>query len=135
MFIAVSFRVWVSPGYFFVGSGMEFEVQPNRYDPRSLILAFLPDRRILDIAGVQGYRHEAGPSLGARVPGHPVQTPGRFVERVAGLVLPDRLVVDGVLVLALQDVAERRAGMALRRILLTGPESHFVHHRTGNLPV
>ena len=68
-------------------------VEPNGDDPRSLFLAFLPDRRILDIAGVQGHRHEAGPGLGARVPGHPLQTPRRFVKRVAGLVLLDRLVV------------------------------------------
>src|SRR5688572_7097863 len=65
-------------GWFSWTALREFEVQPNGDDPPSLFLAFLPDRRILDIAGVQGYRHEAGPGLGARVPGHPVQTPRRF---------------------------------------------------------
>src|SRR5262245_21518324 len=164
MFISVSFGVTVSPGLLLLrlGNGhlpgvrprrrvtqarrgprvgwfswtalRELEVQANGYDPRSLFLASLPDRRVLDTAGVQGHRHEAGPGPGARVPSHPVQTPRRFVERVAGLVLLDRLVVDGVLVLALQDVAERRAGVAVRRILLAGPEGYFVHRRAGSLP-
>src|SRR5262249_61035583 len=107
----------------------ELKVQPNGYEPRSLFLAFPPDRRILDIAGVQGHRHEAGPGLGARVPGHPVQTPRRFVERVAGLVLLDRLVVGGGLVLALQDIAERRAGRGGRGILLCGPPGRVCHPR------
>ena len=61
--------------------------------------------------------------------------PRRFVERFPGLVGLDRLVVDGVLVFALQDVAEHRAGVAVRRILLAGLEGHFYHRRTGVLPV
>src|SRR5215831_13280760 len=49
----------------------------------------------------------------------------RLVECIPGLVGLDRLVVEGVLVFALQDVAEHRAGMAVRRILIAGPEGHF----------
>src|SRR5262249_36139941 len=77
---------WARVGWFSWPAHRELEVQPNGYDPRTLFLAFVPARRTLDTAGVQGPRHEAGPGLGARVPGHPVQTPRRFVERVAGLV-------------------------------------------------
>src|SRR5262245_39111162 len=53
---------------------------------RTLFLAILPNRRILDIARVQDDRQEAGPGLVARVPGHAVHAPRRFVERFPGLV-------------------------------------------------
>ena len=91
---------------------------PIRYAPRALLLALLPDRHLLGIARVQDHRQEAGRGLAARVLGHPVHRPRRFVERLSGLEGLDRLVVDGVLVFALQDVAERRAGVAVRRVLL-----------------
>src|SRR5262245_2374974 len=92
----------------------EFEVQPNGYEPRSLFLALLRDGRFFGVAGVQDHREEAGPGLATRIPGHPVHRPRRLVERVPGLVGLGRLVVEGVLVFALQDVAEHRAGVAVR---------------------
>jgi hypothetical protein len=122
-------------GWFSWTALREFEVQPNGYDPRSLFLALLRDRHFLGVAGVQDHRQEAGPGLAARVPGHPVHRSRRLVERIPGLVALDRLVVDGVLVFALQDVAEHRAGVAVRRILLAGLEGHFYHRRTGSLPI
>src|SRR5688500_5408678 len=64
----------------------EFEGQSNGYDPRSLFLALLRDRRFLGVAGVQDHRQEAGPGLAARVPGHPVHRSRRLVERIPGLV-------------------------------------------------
>src|SRR4051794_18117712 len=92
----------------------EFEVRSIGYEPRSLFLALLRDRDFFGVAGVQDQGEEAGPGLGTRIPGHPVHRSRRLVERIPGLVLLDRLVVEGVLVLALQDVAEHRAGMAVR---------------------
>src|SRR6516162_8457004 len=105
------------------------------YEPRSLFLALLRDGRFFGVAGVQDHREEAGPGLATRIPGHPMHRSRRLVERIPGLVGLDRLVVEGVLVFALQDVAEHRAGMAVRRILLAGLEGHFYHRRTGSLPV
>src|SRR5262249_41873076 len=101
----------------------EFEVQPNGYEPRSLFLALLRDCRFFGVAGVQDHREEAGPGLATRIPGHPVHRSRRLVERIPGLVGLDRLVVEGVLVFALQDVAEHRAGMAVRGILFVRPRS------------
>src|SRR5262245_43035909 len=65
----------------------------------------------------------------ARVPGHPVQTPGRLVERLARLERLGRLVVDGPLVLAFQNVAERRAGVAVRRLHLARRQRHLDRRR------
>src|SRR5438270_559410 len=87
---------------------------PNGYEPRSLFLALLRDCRFLGVAGVQDHREEARLRRLARIPGHPVHGSRRLVERIPGLVFLDRLVVEGVLVFALQDVAEHRAGMAVR---------------------
>src|SRR5262245_10132017 len=126
---------WARVGWFSWTALRALGGQPNGYDPRSLFLALLRDRRFLGVAGVQDHRQEAGPGLAARVPGHPVHRSRRLVERIPGLVGLDRLVVEGVLVLALQDVAEHRAGVAVRRILLAGLEGHFYHRRTGSLPV
>src|SRR5262249_25836902 len=92
----------------------EFEVQPNGYEPRSLLLALLRECRFFGVAGVQDHREEAGPGLATRIPGDPVHRSRRLVERMPGLVFLDRLVVEGVLVFALQDVAEHRAGMVVR---------------------
>src|SRR6185369_6193499 len=88
--------------------------------PRSLFLALLRDRDLFGVAGVQDHREEAGPGLATRIPCHPVHRSRRLVERIPGLVFLDRLVAEGVLVFALQDVAEHRAGMAVRRVLLAG---------------
>src|SRR5262249_16866038 len=77
-------------------------------------LLLLPrDRGLFGVAGVQDHRQEAGPGLATRIPGHPVHRSRRLVERIPGLVGLDRLVVEGVLVFALQDVAEDRAGVTV----------------------
>src|SRR6516164_6024806 len=102
MFISVSCGVTVSPG-----------LPPNGYEPRSLFRALLRDCRFFGVAGVKDHREEAGPGLAIRIPGHPVHRSRRLVERIPGLVGLDRLVVEGVVVFALQDVAEHRAGMAV----------------------
>src|SRR5215831_15487376 len=91
----------------------EFEVQPNGYEPRSLLRALLRDCRFSGVAGVQDHREEAGPGLATRIAGHPVHRSRRLVERIPGLVFLERLVVEGVLVFALQDVAEHRAGVVV----------------------
>ena len=101
-------------GWFSWTALREFEVQPNGYEPRSLFLALLRDRDLFGVAGVQDHREEARLRGLARVPRHPVDAAGRLVECVPGLVGLDRLVVDGVLVLALQNVAEDRAGVTVR---------------------
>src|SRR4051794_7640203 len=80
---------------------------------RSLLL-LLRDRDLFGVAGVQDHCQEAGPGLATRIPGHPVHRSRRLVERIPGLVGLDRLVVEGVLVFAFQDVAEHRAGMVMR---------------------
>src|SRR5690348_15987972 len=69
--------------------------------PESLFLALLRDRDLLGVAGVQDHREEARLRRLARIPGHPVHRSRRLVERVPGLVGLDRLVLEGVLVLAL----------------------------------
>src|SRR3954451_9850569 len=122
-------------GWFSWTALRELGVQPNGYEPRSLFLALLRDRHFLGVAGVQDHREEAGPGLVTRIPGHPVHRSRRLVERIPGLVYLDRLVAEGVLVFALQDVAEHRAGMVVRRVLLAGLEGHFQHRRLRLLPV
>src|SRR5262245_13762703 len=92
----------------------EFEVQPNGYEPRSLFVAFLRDCRFFGVGGVQDHREEAHLRSLGRIPGHPVHRSRRLVERIPGLVFLDRLVVEGVLVFALQNVAEYRSGMVVR---------------------
>src|SRR6516165_10388760 len=81
------------------------------------IPALLRDCRFFGVAGVQDHREEAGPGLATRIPGHPVHRSRRLVERIPGLVFFDRLVVEGMLVFALQDVAEHRAGMVFGYVL------------------
>src|SRR5262249_11722924 len=87
--------------------------------PRSLLLfILLGDDNVLDVCGVQHDGQDPYLALLARVPRHAVQAPGRLVERVSGLENLGGVVVDGPLVLALQDVAERRAGVAVNRFHL-----------------
>src|SRR5262249_9785948 len=95
----------------------EFEVEPTAYEPRSLFLALLRDRDLFGVAGVQDHRQEAGPGLGARVPGHPVHRSRRLVERIPGLVGLDRFVVEGVLVFALHAIPDPPPPMLLRCLL------------------
>src|SRR5262249_20591140 len=92
----------------------KLEVQSIDYELRSLFRALLWYCRFFSVAGVQNHREEAHLCRLARISGHPVHRSRRLVERVPGLVRLDRFVVEGVLVFALQDVAEHRAGMVVR---------------------
>src|SRR5262249_56510238 len=65
----------------------------------------LRDDEVLRVPRVQDPRQHPGLHL-ARVLGHPVQAPARLVERLARLENLGRLVVDGPLVLAFQNVPE-----------------------------
>jgi len=64
-----------------------------------------------------------------------VDAPGRLVERVPGLVGRDGVVVEGVLVLALQDVPEHRPGVAVREDPSAGFDRHLLNRHLGVLPV
>src|SRR5262249_1230027 len=68
-------------------------------------------------------------ALLARVLRDPVQAAGRLVEGVPHLEDLDLVVVDGPLVLALQDVAEHRAGGPGRRAGLARPQGHLDRRR------
>src|SRR6516225_6229219 len=75
----------------------------------SLFLLFRDDD-VLGVLRVQDDSDEACLVLVAGVPADAVQAAGRLVEGVTGLEDLGLVVVDGPLVLALQDVPERRAG-------------------------
>src|SRR4051794_1561239 len=64
-----------------------------------------------------------------------MDAPGRFIERLTGRVSLYGFVVDGVLVLALEDVSEDRAGVAVRRTLLTNLNCHFLDRHFCSLSV
>src|SRR5262245_59908683 len=100
----------------------------------SLLPLFREDD-VLDVCGVQHHGQDARLGLLARVPRYPVQATGRLVEGVARLENLGRLVVDGPLVLALQNVPERRAGVAVRRLRLARPEGHLDRRGLRLLPV
>src|SRR5262249_35614548 len=74
-------------------------------------------------------------ALLARVLRDAVQAAGRLVEGVADLERLGGVVVDGPLVLALEDVAERRAGVAVRRARLARPQGHLDRRGHRLLPV
>src|SRR3954452_14735365 len=87
--------------------------------------AHLPPLFILlgddDVPGalrVQDDGDEARLVLLAGVPADAVQAAGRLIGGVTGLEGPRLVAVDGPLVLALQDVPECRAGMAVCRLHL-----------------
>src|SRR5207244_12962626 len=75
-------------------------------------------------------------SLGvARVLRDPVEAAGRLVEGVPGLERLGGLVVDGPLVLALDDVPEHRTGVAVRYAALTRLKRDLHRRRLGLLVV
>src|SRR5439155_22672563 len=81
-----------------------------------------------DVLGVVRVKHNSDHPrlvLVAGVLRDPGQASGRLVERIPCLQLLDGFVVDGPLVLALQDVAERRAGVAVRRAGLARPQGRL----------
>src|SRR5262245_16794472 len=103
---------------------------------RSLLLfLLLGDDEVLGIFRVQDGGDEARLVLLAGVPADTVQAAGRLIEGVTGLKYLGLVVVDGPLVLALQDVPERRAGMAVRRLHLARRQRHLEHRGLGLLPV
>src|SRR5262245_39419710 len=83
----------------------------------SLFLRF-GDDDVPGVLRVQDDGDEARPVRLAGVPADAVQAAGRLVEGVPGPEDLGLVVVDGPLVLALQDVPERRAGVAVRRLHL-----------------
>src|SRR5262245_61515625 len=96
-------------------------ISQSRAAPTRLTFSLLGDDDVLDVCGVQHHGQDARLALLARVPRHAVQAAGRLVEGVADLERPGGVVVDGPLVLALEDVAERRARVAVRRARLARP--------------
>src|SRR5262245_62721575 len=93
---------------------------------RSLLLfLLLGDDDVLGILRVQDDGDQARLVLLAGVPADVVQAAGRLVEGVTGLENLGLVAVDGPLVLALQDVAERRAGVPVRRAGLSRPQRHL----------
>src|SRR5215831_11056415 len=99
-----------------------------------LILLF-GDDDVLGVLRVQDDGDEARLVLLARIPADAVQAAGRLVEGVTGLEDLGLFVVDGPLVLALQDVAERRPRMMVRRLHLARRQRHLDHRGLRLLPV
>src|SRR5215470_13040975 len=86
--------------------------------PLLLLPTLLGDDDVLGILRVQDDGDEARLVRLAGVPADAVQAAGRLVEGVTGLEDLGLVVIDGPLVRALQDVPERRAGVAVRRLHL-----------------
>src|SRR5262245_16368572 len=104
--------------------------------PGSLLLLFLfGDDDVLGVLRVQDDGDEARLVRLAGVPADAVQAAGRLVEGVTGLEGLRLVVVDGPLVLALQDVPERRAGVAVRRLHRARRQRHLEHRGLRLLPV
>src|SRR5262245_61372620 len=93
------------------------------------------DEDVLGVLRVQDDGDEARLVRLAGVPADAVQAAGRLVEGVTGLDDLGLVVVDGPLVLALQDVPERRAGVAMRRLHLARRQRHLDHRGFRLLPV
>src|SRR5262245_57938256 len=93
------------------------------------------DDDVLGVLRVQDDGDEARLVLVAGVPADAVQAAARLVEGVTGLEDLGLVVVDGPLVLALQDVPERRAGMTVRRLHLARCQRHLDHCGLRLLPV
>src|SRR6516225_5054111 len=103
--------------------------------PSPLLLILLDDDDVLGVLRVQDDSDEARLVLLAGVPTDAVQAAGRLVEGVTGLEDLGLVVVDGPLVLALQDVPERRAGVTVRRLHLARRQRHLDHRGLRLLPV
>src|SRR5262249_13728265 len=107
----------------------------TRPGPLLLLPTLLGDDDVPGVLRVQDDGDEARLVRLAGVPADTVQAAGRLVEGVTGLEDPGLVVVDGPLVLALQDVAERRAGMAMRRLYLARRQRHLDHRGLRLLPL
>src|SRR5215831_6754581 len=109
--------------------------------PAGLVLIFpslfrlFGDDDVLGVLRVQNNGDEARLVLLAGVPADAMQAAGRLVEGVTGLEDLGLVVVDGPLVLALQDVPERRAGVTMRRLHLARRQRHLDHRGFRLLPV
>src|SRR5262249_17487259 len=99
------------------------------------LFLLIGDDDALVVLRVQADGDEARLVLRAGVPGDAVQAAGRLVEGVAGFEDLGLVVVDGPLVLALQDVPERRAGMTVRRLHLARCQRHLDSRGLRLLPV
>src|SRR5215469_361113 len=93
------------------------------------------DDDVLGVLRVQDNGDEARLVRLAGVPTDAVQAAGRLVEGVPGLEDLGLVVVDGPLVLALQDVPERRAGVTVRHLYLARRQRHLDHRGFRLLPV
>src|SRR6516165_2779075 len=111
--------------------------------PLLLLPTLLGDDDVFGVLRVQDDGDEARLVLLAGVPADAVQAAGRLVEGVTGLEDLGLVVVDGPFVLALQDVPERRAGVAVRRLHLARRQRHLDRrglrllavHLLGDLPL
>src|SRR6516165_8091606 len=99
------------------------------------LFLFFGDDDVLGVLRVQDDSDEARLVLVAGIPSDTVQAAGRLVECVTGLEDLGLVVVDGPLVLTLQDVPERRAGMTVRRLHLARRQRHLDHRGLRLLPV
>src|SRR5262249_33411991 len=99
----------------------------GRCSPFSSLFLLLENDDVLGVLGVQDDGDEARLIRLAGVPADVVQAAGRLVEGVTGLENLGLVAVNGPLVLALQDVAERRAGMTVRRLHLARRQRHLDH--------
>src|SRR5262245_5830386 len=104
-------------------------------EPSPLLLILLENDEVLGIFRVQDDGDEARLVLLAGVPADAVQAAGRLVEGVTGLEDLGLVAVDGPLVLALQDVPERRAGVPVRRLHLARRQRHLDRGGLRLLPV
>src|SRR5262249_27326850 len=99
------------------------------------LFLLIGDDDALVVLRVQADGDEARLVLRAGVPSDAVQAAGRLVEGVTGLEDLGLVVVDGPLVLALQDVPERRAGMTVRGLHLARRQRHLDRRGLRLLPV
>src|SRR5262249_34328929 len=101
----------------------------------ALLFLLFGDDDVLGVLRVQDGGDEACLVLLTGAPADAVQAAGRLVEGVPGLEDLGLLVVDTPLVLALDDVPERRAGVAVRRLHLPRSQRHLDNRGLRLLPV
>src|SRR6516164_2811167 len=93
--------------------------------PSAKLLIRFRNRDLLGVPRMQNHCEDASVALRRRVLRHAVEAPGRLIKRLASLEHLRGLLVYGELVLAFQDVADHRTGVAVRLALLAGFQRHF----------